>query len=126
MAALRKRHRDAPSSTPQFEHRIAKFARGIAIKRHVLHASDDHRRLIVVVCDERIVQGGHESISVKRRPAPEPRKRQPVISPLFPLPPDCRRLITVPPRPRPPQSRPASPAKSVCSLPPCSLPAESF
>src|SRR5258707_11379189 len=56
LSSLRQRHGDAPRAATQFQHRIAKFTRRVAIERNVLSPPLHHGRLIVIVGDERIVK----------------------------------------------------------------------
>ena len=60
LAHLRERHGDAAGAATQFQYGIAVLARGVAIKGDVLRALAHERRFVVVVRDERIVQGGRQ------------------------------------------------------------------
>src|SRR6266478_8377854 len=66
LSRLRQRHGDAPRAATKLQHRIAKLARRVAIKRNVLSSPLHHRRLIVIVRDKRIVECiGHKSFFSK-------------------------------------------------------------
>ena len=69
LARLRERHGDPSGAATQLEHRIAEFARGVAIERHVLRALAHDRRFVVIVRDERIVQRGRHVFFVGRQGA---------------------------------------------------------
>src|SRR5215510_8824550 len=67
LARLRERHRNTSGAATEFEHWVAKFPRSVAVKRYILRALPHNRRFIVIVRDERVVQGGRQFLFVRRQ-----------------------------------------------------------